>query len=83
MYKSSSINAAFSFAEIPFIVWASVVFVVVFYFMIGFSAEASKFFTYLLFFALTLATFTYLGQMLTALLRDAETAQLLGLQWPE
>lgn len=78
MYKSSSINAAFSFAEIPFIIWASVVFVVVFYFMIGFSPEAAKFFTYLLFFALTLATFTYLGQMLTALLRDAETAQLLG-----
>ena len=78
MYKSSSINAAFSFAEIPFIIWASVVFVVVFYFMIGFSPEAAKFLTYLLFFALTLATFTYLGQMLTALLRDAETAQLLG-----
>ena len=78
MYNSSSINLAFTFAEIPFICWAAMAFVVIFYFMVGFAAEAAKFFTYYLFFTLTLATFTYLGQMLTALLRDAETAQLLG-----
>lgn len=78
MYNSSALDLAFTFAEVPFILWSSLVFCVIFYFMAGFSAEAYKFLLYYAFFTLNLGTYTYLGQALMSLVRDSEIAQTLG-----
>ena len=63
MYTVSSVVFAFSFAEIPFFSWASLVFCVFFYFPAGFWAIAYKFFLYFLFMTLNLGAFTFMGQV--------------------
>jgi len=78
MYTNQSVLVAVTLAEIPFIMLASMVFVVIFYFMLGFADDAAKFFLYYLFFTLNMGAFTFLGQMLVALSRDAVTAQGFG-----
>jgi len=45
---------------------------------VGFSLDAAKFFLFYLFVALAMAVFTFTGQMLMSLFRDAQTAQGLG-----
>ena len=50
MYNDRAVLAAYTFAEIPFILWASMAFVIIFYFMLGFENDAGKFFLYYLFF---------------------------------
>jgi hypothetical protein len=54
MYTVRSILIAFLVAEIPFILLASMIFCVCFYFLVGFSLLAYKFFLYYLFFTLNL-----------------------------
>ena len=78
MYQPSAIARALTLAEIPFIIVTSTVFVVMFYFILGFSTDPDKFFLFYLLTTLAFAAFTYIGQMFVALLRDAETAQVLG-----
>lgn len=78
MYTNRSILAAFTFAEIPFLLLASMIFVIIFYFMIGFTADVTKFFLFYLFFTLNMAVWTFLGQMFVALTRNALGAQGLG-----
>ena len=78
MYDKTAILVAFTVAEIPFIILSSLLFVTVFYFMIGFAVDAGKFFLFYLFFCLTMGCFTFLGQMFVALNRDAQTAQGFG-----
>jgi hypothetical protein len=78
MYTNRSVLGAFTLAEIPFILLSSIVFVVIFYFMMGFEADVAKFFYFYLFFTLNLATWTFLGQMFMSLTRNAEIAQGLG-----
>lgn len=63
MYSVRSILVAFSVAELPFILWSSMLFCVCFYFLVGFSPLAYKFFLYYLFFTLNLGAFTFLGQV--------------------
>jgi len=63
MYTVRSILIAFLVAEIPFILLASMIFCVCFYFLVGFSLLAYKFFLYYLFFTLNLGAFTFLGQV--------------------
>lgn len=63
MYTVRSILVAFSVAEIPFVLWSSMIFCVCFYFLVGFSPLAYKFFLYYLFFTLNLGAFTFLGQV--------------------
>ena len=64
--------------EVPFIFVTAAVFSLMFYFILGFAAEAEKFFLFFLFVFLGLCTFTFLGQMLVALFRDSQTAQGFG-----
>jgi len=78
MYSERSIILSFTLAEIPFILLASMVFCVCFYFLVGFSPLAYKFFLYYLFFTLNLGLFTFLGQMMMSLVRDSQTAQGFG-----
>jgi ABC-type multidrug transport system permease subunit len=78
MYSSSAVLVAFSLSEIPFILLTSAVYCVLFYFLMGFAINAAKFFLYYLFIMLAISTFTFQGQMLISLLRDAPTSQALG-----
>lgn len=78
MYSERAVLLAFTFAELPFIMLSSMVFCVGFYFLCGFSTLAYKFFLYYLFFTLNLGAFTFLGQMMVALVRDSQTAQGFG-----
>lgn len=78
MYDNRAIAAAFTVAEIPFILLSSIVFVSVLYFMIGFAVDAGKFFLFYFFFFMTMAIFTFLGQMFVSLNRDSVTAQGFG-----
>jgi ABC-type multidrug transport system permease subunit len=78
MYSTRSVLMAFTFAEVPFILGTSIVFSVIFYFIMGFAAEADRFFLFFLFVTLGFATFTMLGHMLVSLFRDSQTAQGFG-----
>jgi len=78
MYDQKALIMSFTFAELPFIVLVSFVFVVLFYFIMGFAKQLDKFFYFLMFFCLAQMVFTYCGQMFSALLRDSMTAQGAG-----
>jgi len=78
MYNPTSITAAFTAAEIPFIILTAFLFCIVFYFLMGFDIEAGRFFLFFLFVALGLGTFTFLGHMLALVFRDSMSAQGLG-----
>lgn len=78
MYDQRAILASYTWAEIPFILLSSMLFCISFYFLVGFSTEADKFFLYYLFFTLNMGNFTFLGQMFMSLVRDSITAQGFG-----
>lgn len=63
MYNTRAIVKALSVAEVPFVLLSSMIFCVCFYFLVGFSSLAYKFFLYYLFFTLNLCAFTFLGQV--------------------
>lgn len=78
MYDYRAIGLAFTLVEIPFLILASMVFVVLWYFTVGFAMNAGKFFLYCLFMFLSLAVFTFLGQGFMAVFPDSQTAQGFG-----
>lgn len=78
MYRPSALAIAFTFCEIPFVILTSTMYVIPFYFIMGFDVDAGKFFLFYLFVTLGFFSFTFLGQMFVSLLRDAETAQVIG-----
>lgn len=78
MYNSRSTTAAFTLSELPFVLLASTVFILLFYFLMGLANDAAKFFWFWAFLFCALATFTFTGQTLMALLKDSQTAQGLG-----
>jgi ABC-type multidrug transport system ATPase subunit/ABC-type multidrug transport system permease subunit len=78
MYDTPAISFSYTVAELPFLVGTCFIYVSIFYFMIGFSVEAGKFFFYYLFMFLCMANFTYMGQMFVALTPDAQIAQGFG-----
>lgn len=78
MYDKKALVMAFTVAEFPFILLCSMLFVSIFYFMVGFAVDATKFFYFWFFIFLTMGIFTFFGQMLVSLTRDAVTAQGFG-----
>ncbi|KAK2076468.1 hypothetical protein QBZ16_000993 [Prototheca wickerhamii] len=62
--------------EIPYIVVQDVLYSCVVYWMVGFIADASKFFWFMFLFGLTLAYFTTFGQMSLNLMPEMPLAQL-------
>mmetsp|Transcript_17034 Transcript_17034/g.39117 ORF Transcript_17034/g.39117 Transcript_17034/m.39117 type:complete len:1432 (-) Transcript_17034:3850-8145(-) len=75
MYNTFSVSTAFTLAEIPFLVGTSFLYTTIFYFMVGFATDVEKFGYYYLFMLLCMSLFTYTGQMLIALCRNAQIAQ--------
>ncbi len=63
LHRDKALVLALTVAEIPFILLSSIVFVAIFYFMVGFSRTVDKFFLYYLFFTLYIGAFTFLGQV--------------------
>lgn len=78
MYSPAAILGSLTVAEIPFLFLTATVFTLAFYFIMGFSTDPDKFFTFYFFVFLAIATYTFLGQMLMSLFRDTETAQGFG-----
>lgn len=78
MYDQVSLILAVTIVEIPFILVSSLLFNIFFYFMVGFSTEAYRFFLYYLFFTLNMAVWTFIGQTFMALFKDVATAQGFG-----
>jgi ABC-type multidrug transport system ATPase subunit len=78
MYNHNEVALAFTIVEIPFIILASMVFCLLWYFTAGFALNATKFSMYWIFTALSLGFFTYVGQSFMAVFRDTETAQGFG-----
>merc|ERR1712021_299860 len=75
MYDTPAVSTAFTLAEIPFLLGTSLLYTTIFYFMIGFAADAEKFFFYYLFMLLCMSLFTYTGQMFVAVCPNAQIAQ--------
>ena len=78
MYDNKAILLAFTVAEVPFIILSSFIYVSIFYFMTGLTADASKYFMFWFFMFLNMANFTFLGQMFVSLTRDSVAAQGFG-----
>jgi len=78
MYDQVSLVLAVTIVEIPFIMIASMIFNIFWYFMAGFSNEAYRFFLYYLFFTLNMSFWTFIGQTFMALFKDVATAQGFG-----
>mmetsp|Transcript_3949 Transcript_3949/g.7759 ORF Transcript_3949/g.7759 Transcript_3949/m.7759 type:complete len:597 (+) Transcript_3949:1359-3149(+) len=78
MYGYRAFNKAWTLAEIPFILFSAMIFCVCFYFLVGFSTLAYKFFLYYMFVAFNGAMWTFLGQAFMALFKDVQTAQGSG-----
>jgi ABC-2 type transporter len=75
MYSARALVLGFTVSEFPYIFAAGTVFTMLFYWILGFRAEAGPFFWFWSFILVTLGCFTCLGQMLSACLRDSTTAQ--------
>ena len=78
MYDHKAVTLAFTLVEAPFILLSSMVFCLLWYFTAGFALNAAKFFLYFLFMTFSLGVFTFFGQGLMAIFRDAQTAQGFG-----
>jgi len=78
MYGTRAIGFGFTISELPYIFATATIFTMLFYWILGFRAEATPFFWFWAFVILTLNSFTFLGQMMVASVRDAQTAQGFG-----
>jgi ABC-type multidrug transport system ATPase subunit len=75
MYNTAAVSTAYTLAEIPFLIGTSLLYTTIFYFMLGFAADAERYFYYYLFMLLCMSLFTYTGQMFVSLCRNAQIAQ--------
>lgn len=79
MYDQKALIMSFTFAELPFILLLSFLFVLLFYFVMGFAHDVEKFLYFYLFFCLAQMVFTYFGQMFSSLFRDSMTGTRIAL----
>merc|ERR1712129_672433 len=78
MYAYSPLIFVVTIAGIPFILVSAMLFSVFFYFMVGFSTVAYRFFLYYLFFTMNMVVWTFFGQAFMSLFKDIATAQGFG-----
>ena len=78
MYDHKAVTLALTLVEVPFILLASMVFCLLWYFTVGFDPDAGKFFLYWLFMTFSLGIFTFFGQGFMSVFRDSQTAQGFG-----
>lgn len=69
---------ALLFAEIPYIVFTTIVFCTFFYISLGFDVDVEKMFFFYLFFGLNMALWTIMGQVFISLFRKLSSAQGYG-----
>ncbi|CAK9076892.1 ABC transporter G family member 31 (ABC transporter ABCG.31) (AtABCG31) (Pleiotropic drug resistance protein 3) (AtPDR3) [Durusdinium trenchii] len=69
---------AFTLAEIPYLVVTTLLFVSIFYFLVGLWANAGVFFQFWFIFFIYLTSMTFFGQMLAVLSPNQQVATLLG-----
>ncbi|CAK4076853.1 unnamed protein product [Aphanomyces euteiches] len=74
MYATYPYATVYSLVEIPYVLFNSLVFSVVFYFMIDLKPDSGAFFWFYLYYMLYNLFATYLGQFLVAVLPDLRTA---------
>jgi len=77
-YRPFPYALAWGLAEIPYLLVCTLVFISIFYFLVGFEAVAWKFFYYYLFFFQYTSFMTFLGQLFAAILPNGQTAQVVG-----
>lgn len=78
MYSCAPYATASGFVELPYLFLQSAVFVPIAYWMIGFEANAAKFFFFWLVFLMALTLNTFLGQLLVIVTPNQQLGQLLG-----
>ena len=78
MYSCAPYATASGFVELPYLFLQSAVFVPIAYWMIGFDADAAKFFFFWLVFLMALTLNTFLGQLLVIVTPNQQLGQLLG-----
>lgn len=78
MYSCGPYATAAGFVEIPYLLLQSTIFMPITYWMIGFEANAAKFFFFWLVFLMALAMNTFFGQLLVMVTPSQQLGQLLG-----
>ncbi len=78
MYSCAPYATASGFVELPYLLFQSAVFMPITYWMIGFEANAAKFFFFWLVFLMALTLNTFLGQLLVMVTPSQQVGQLLG-----
>ena len=78
MYSCAPYATASGFVELPYLFLQSAVFVPITYWMVGFEANAGKFFFFWLVFLMALTLNTFLGQLLVIVTPNQQLGQLLG-----
>jgi len=78
MYSCAPYATASGFVELPYLLLQSAVFMPITYWMIGFEANAAKFFFFWLVFLMALTLNTFLGQLLVMVTPSQQVGQLLG-----
>ena len=78
MYSCAPYATASGFVELPYLFVQSAVFMPIVYWLIGFEANAAKFFFFWLVFLMALTLNTFLGQLLVIVTPSQQLGQLLG-----
>ena len=81
MYGSLPYSAAWKLVKIPYLVSSTLVFVVIFYFMVGYEISAEVFFLDWATLLLYVTVSTFFGQMCTALLPSQQAASGFANVW--
>jgi len=75
MMSHHAVVFALATGEMPYVALISILYTLVFFFLVGLSHSPLKFFQFWGFFMLNLAIYTYFGQLFTCLVPDAPTAK--------
>jgi hypothetical protein len=78
MLDHNSLFWALAYAEMKFIIYASFLFCICFYFGVGFEVGPLRFASFFAFFTFNLAIYSYFGQAFTCCFRGMGTAQILA-----
>ncbi|CAM9674100.1 unnamed protein product, partial [Scytosiphon promiscuus] len=78
MYSVRSYAAGYAFAELPYILFVTLAFCSIFYWVMGLAASAEQFLFYWLYFLLWVMFMVFSGMMFVMILPDTKVAQTLG-----
>eukprot|EP00298_Acanthocystis_sp_HF-20_P016123 c21384_g3_i2.p1 GENE.c21384_g3_i2~~c21384_g3_i2.p1 ORF type:complete len:256 (-),score=101.53 c21384_g3_i2:11-778(-) len=78
MYRPIPYALSFTVAEIPYLIFSTLLFSVVFYFTVGLDSEPEKFWFFWIYYFLTIGIATFTGQLLASAAPNTETAASLG-----